>query len=59
MIEEKLVSVLKNRMTEIAVSMCEYPVDDLAKYNRQVGLYLGNQEALIALMELLNDDTDK
>lgn len=56
MLEEKLLGVLRERQTEIAQSLVEFPAVDYAAYMKQVGLYQGIGEAIIELTSLINGD---
>lgn len=58
MFESKLIGRIKERKREIADALADHPVEDYAKYQRQVGLHQGLNEVLDMINELLNDNTE-
>ena len=54
--EGKLISMLKQRREEIALSLADGNAINIESYHRMVGIYQGLGEALDMLDELLKED---
>lgn len=58
MIEDRLLSLIKNEQQEITQGMIDFPVEDLKKYYLSVGRIHGLGKAIELLTGLLSDEDD-
>jgi hypothetical protein len=59
MFEDKLLKTLRDKQDEICLALAEHPVEDYAKYLKQVGKYQGLGIAIEELSSLLGDDNSE